>query len=85
MSEDFVVNCPSGRVKPGRWATTLMARTVHKGGSEGLAAGWGRFDAWIKAEGLAPAGDLWERCLRGPESGLDAAESRTEFNRPLAN
>jgi uncharacterized protein YndB with AHSA1/START domain/effector-binding domain-containing protein len=74
---------PAGRVKPGTWPATLMARTVHKGGFEGLAAGWGRFDAWIKAEAIAPAGDLWERYLRGPESGLDAADYRTELNRPL--
>ncbi len=44
---------------------------------------WGRFDAWIRAEGLAPAGDLWERYLRGPESGPDSSQYRTEFNRPL--
>lgn len=74
---------PAGRVRPGTWPAMRVARTVHKGGFEGLPAGWGRFDAWIRAQGLAPAGDLWERYLRGPESGPDAAEFRTEFNRPL--
>ena len=75
---------PAGRVKPGTWPAMRVARTVFRGGFEGLGAGWGRFDAWIKAAGLQPATELWERYLRGPESGPDSSQYRTEFNRPLA-
>ena len=74
---------PAGRVKPGTWPAARMARTVHRGGYEKLGEAWGTFDAWIKAEGLTPASDLWERYVKGPESGPDGAAYRTELNRPL--
>ena len=38
----------------------------------------------MKAQGLAPAADLWEVYAVGPESVPDAASYRTELNRPLA-
>ena len=34
--------------------------------------------------GHRPAEDLWERYVKGPESGPDPAAYRTELNRPLA-
>jgi uncharacterized protein YndB with AHSA1/START domain/effector-binding domain-containing protein len=74
---------PAGRVKPGTWPATRMARTVHRGGFENLGEAWGTFEKWIKAEGLTPASDLWERYLRGPETGPDATTYRTELSRPL--
>jgi uncharacterized protein YndB with AHSA1/START domain/effector-binding domain-containing protein len=74
---------PAGRVKPGTWPATRMARTVHRGGFEGLGPAWGTFDAWIKSEGHRAAQDLWERYVKGPESGPDATTYRTELNRPL--
>ena len=76
---------PAGRVKPGAWPATAMARTVHRGGYEGLGAAWHSFNAWVASQGLKPAEDLWERYVTGPESGPDSAQYRTEFNRPLAN
>jgi uncharacterized protein YndB with AHSA1/START domain/effector-binding domain-containing protein len=74
---------PTGRVKPGTRPAAKMARTVYRGGYEGLGPAWGKFDAWVKAEGHTPAQDLWERYLRGPESGPATATYRTEFSRPL--
>lgn len=76
---------PAGRVKPGAWPAARMARTVHRGGYEKLGEAWGTFDAWLEGEGHTPAPDLWERYVKGPESGPDAATYRTELTRPLAN
>ena len=73
----------SGRVKPGRLPAAKVARTVYHGGYEGLGAAWGEFGAWIKAQELTPAEDLWECYIAGPESGPDPAKWRTELSRPL--
>jgi effector-binding domain-containing protein len=75
---------PVGRVRPGQLPATTVARTIYHGGYEGLGAAWGEFDAWIKAQGRAPAANLWECYVQGPESGPDPARWRTELNRPLA-
>jgi len=64
---------PTGRIVPGEWPATTVARTVYRGGYEGLGAAWGEFDAWIKANGHKPAKDLWEVYAAGPESGSDPA------------
>jgi uncharacterized protein YndB with AHSA1/START domain/effector-binding domain-containing protein len=74
---------PAGRMKPGEWPATKMARTVHRGGYERLGEAWGAFNGWVRAQGLIPAGDLWERYVAGPESGQDPSMFRTELNRPL--
>jgi effector-binding domain-containing protein len=74
-----------GRVEPCLVPVFTAARTVYHGGYEGLGAAWGEFDAWIKDNGHTPAIDLWERYLKGPESGANAAEFRTELTRPLAS
>jgi effector-binding domain-containing protein len=76
---------PSGRVNPGQLPATTVAQTVFHGGYEGLSAAWREFDAWIKAQGRTPAGDLLERYVVGPESGPDPSAWRTELTRPLAD
>ena len=73
----------SGRVKPGVWPSMQMAHTVYQGGYEGLGAAWKEFDAWTWAQGLAPAQDLWECYVRGPESGADSDSWITELSRQL--
>lgn len=73
----------SGRVKPGELPAARVARKVYAGPYEGLHGAWSDFDKWIKGEGLTPAPDLWERYVKGPESGPDPANWRTELNRPL--
>jgi effector-binding domain-containing protein len=75
---------PAGRVMPGELPAGTVARTVYHGGFEGLGGGWSELDAWVAANGHAPAPDLWECYVAGPESGSDPAAWRTELNRPLA-
>lgn len=87
---DFEIGVPvaapvsaAGRVQPGELRAATVARTVYRGPYEGLPAAWGEFMAWVAAQGHAPAPDLWERYVAGPESGPDPAAWRTELNRPL--
>lgn len=72
-----------GRVKAGELPAATVARTVYHGPYEGLGDAWGEFEAWIAAEGLRAAPNLWERYVAGPESSPDPAKHRTELNRPL--
>ena len=74
---------PTGRVKPGQLPAAKVARATYRGGYEGLGGAWGEFDVWLKQEGLATAGDLWEVYAAGPETGPDSSNYRTELNRPL--
>ena len=87
---DFEVGVPvnspvaeAGRVKPGQLPATKVAKTIYHGPYEGLGAAWGEFSAWIEANGLTPAADLWECYVSGPESSPDPTEWKTELNRPL--
>jgi len=75
---------PMGRVLPGQLPATTMAQTTYHGPYEGLGAAWGEFDAWIAANGLTPASDLWECYAVGPESDPNPAHWQTQLNRPLA-
>jgi len=61
----------AGRVQAGQLPATTVARTAYHGPYEGLAAAWGEFDAWIKAQGHTPGPDLWECYVAGPESNPD--------------
>lgn len=72
-----------GRVRPGLWPAMMVARTIHRGGYEGLASAWGEFHTWMADNGYTPAGDLWERYLLGPESSDNPDDWRTELNQPV--
>ena len=74
---------PVGRVRPGMWPATKVARTVYRGAYPGLGAAWGEFNDWIAAQGLRPGPDHWECYAAGPESTPDPAAWRTELTRPL--
>jgi len=74
---------PTGRVTNSQLPAARVARTVYRGGYEGLGAAWGELEQWIKVEGLESAPELWEIYAAGPESGSDTAGWRTELNRPL--
>ena len=76
---------PTGRVASSRLPASRVARTVYRGGYEGLGAAWGEFEAWMKGAGLTPAAELWEIYAAGPESGSDSTGWRTELNRPIAD
>jgi len=73
----------AGRIQPSVRPAMKVARTVYRGGFEGLGAAWGEFNAWVAAEGLEPAKDLWEVYLAGPESSSDASKWATQLDRPL--
>jgi effector-binding domain-containing protein len=87
---DFEIGVPveepvtaSGRVRSGDWPAMKVARAVHHGEYEGLAAAWGELDAWIEAQGFSPAPDLWESYVAGPDANPDPVSWRTELSRPL--
>jgi effector-binding domain-containing protein len=72
-----------GRVKPGTLPASKVARTIYHGPYEGLGEAWGEFGAWIQAQGLKPAEDLWEVYVIDPGSESDPSKWQTELNRPL--
>jgi len=72
-----------GRMKPSQQPAMRVARTIHHGPYEGLAAAWREFGAWIAANGHTQALDLWECYLVGPEASNDQAAWRTQLNRAL--
>lgn len=74
---------PKGRMQPGEWPAMTVARTVYRGGYEGLSGAWTEFTKWIKAHSHSVEPDIWERYLAGPETGNDASTWQTELNRPL--
>lgn len=73
----------SGRVLPGKLPATKVARTIYRGGYEGLPGGWGKFTDWMNKEGMKQAVDLWEVYTVGPHSTPDESKWETELNRPL--
>ena len=74
---------PVGRVVPGELPASKVAQTVYHGGYEGLGAGWGEFEKWITAEGLAPRPASGSATWRGPSRAPTPAGWRTELVRPL--
>ncbi len=76
---------PAGRVEVGVLPAVRVVRSTYVGGYEGLGAAWGELLAWVDAQDLRTRDDLWECYVRGPESGADAGEWRTELNRPLVD
>lgn len=76
---------PVGRVTQGQLPAAKVARTVYRGGYEGLGAAWREFDAWIASTGHKGSADLVERYVAGPESNADPSSWRTELTRPLAD
>lgn len=75
----------TGRVEASQLPATKVARTVYRGGYEGLGQAWGELEAWIAAQGLTPGTDFWEVYLVGPESEDDPAAYCTELNRPIVD
>jgi effector-binding domain-containing protein len=73
----------NGRVKRGELPAARVARTIYSGSYEGLPAAWNEFTKWMDANDLKQAEDLWEVYSVGPQSSADAADWRTELNRPL--
>lgn len=87
---DFEVGVPvgspiiaSGRVIPSQLPAVTVARVNYFGPYEGLGEAWVEFCNWMRAEKLHVSPDLWERYVKGPESGEDPSTWRTELIRPL--
>jgi effector-binding domain-containing protein len=87
---DFEISVPvgsqvaaAGRVEPGNWPATKVARTVYFGGYEGLGEAWREFNDWIAVDGHRTAPDFWECYVIGPESSPDPSAWRTELTRRL--
>jgi effector-binding domain-containing protein len=74
---------PSGRVHAGELPAVEVARAVHHGGYEGLPDAYAELQEWIAAQGRAPAEDMWEVYLTGPEAGTDPSTWATECFWPL--
>lgn len=75
---------PMGRVTNSALPSVKVARTIYRGGYEGLGAAWGEFLALLDGQGHKSGPSLWECYRKGPESGPDSATWETELTRPLA-
>lgn len=73
-----------GRVKPAHYPELRIAHVVHTGPYEDLFKAWTAFEIWIEAARLTTASTLFERYVRGPESGEPPSRWETELIRPLA-
>ena len=87
---DFEIGIPvarpveaSGRVRPGELPAMTVARTVYRGGFEGLGGAWPELDGWVAAQGRTPLPSLVETYLTGPSENPDPSTWRTELTRPL--
>jgi effector-binding domain-containing protein len=76
---------PGGRVAMSGLPASRVARTIYRGPYEGLFGAWTEFSAWMQREGHKGTGKVWERYVKGPESGADPTQWETELNIPLAN
>lgn len=69
-----------GRVQPGEYPATKMARTVYQGPYEGLADAWPEFMDWVEKNNLTTSAELWESYSVGPHSNPNPAAWRTELS-----
>lgn len=74
---------PVGRVIAGELPGAVVMRTLYTGPYEGLGSAWEDFQELVKAEGRALGPNLWERYLKGPESGEDPSAYVTELNQTI--
>jgi effector-binding domain-containing protein len=74
-----------GRVQPGEYPATRMARTVYQGPYEGLADAWPEFFDWIEKNGHTTTEEMWESYTVGPHSNPNPSTWRTELSRRLAD
>ncbi|WP_039798094.1 GyrI-like domain-containing protein [Nocardia araoensis] len=75
---------PERDVEAGCLPAGRVARIVHAGGFDGLAAAWERLESWIVGQGLTAGPLRWEVYLTRPAPDMDPAELRTELNWPVA-
>ncbi|MEV6255849.1 MULTISPECIES: GyrI-like domain-containing protein [unclassified Nocardia] len=75
---------PERDVRAGCLPAGRVARIVHAGGFDGLAAAWEHLRAWIDEQGLAAEPLRWEVYLTKPAPDMDPTDLRTELNWPVA-
>lgn len=76
---------PSGRAGPGALPGGRVARVVHEGGYDELAAAWDRLGDWMSEHGLSGRMPFWEVYLTEPSPDMDPADLRTELNLPVGD
>ncbi|WP_188987260.1 GyrI-like domain-containing protein [Saccharopolyspora thermophila] len=62
-----------------------IARLMHCGGFDGLAASWARLNTWVHDQGLDAGTTRWEVYLTKPTPDMDPRDLRTELNLTLAS
>lgn len=75
---------PDGDVEASELPGGRVARLVHAGGYDDLAASWERLRAWIAEQGHQPGPVFWEVYVTEPSPDTDPADLRTELVWPLA-
>ncbi len=74
---------PTGRVERGLWPAGTVAHTVYHGDYSGLSAAWHQLSGWIKQQGHAYAGHIYEHYIVNHGTTKNPAEFRTELSWPL--
>ncbi len=76
---------PTERVQRGLWPAGTVARTVYQGDYPGLPSAWHEFNGWIRQQGHAYAGHIYEHYIVNQGTTKNPAEFRTEMSWPLTN
>ena len=80
VDDSFV---PTERIQRGLWPSGTVARTVYQGDYPGLPAAWHELNTWIRKQGHAYAGDIYEHYIVNQGTTKNPAEFRTEMSWPL--
>lgn len=74
---------PADGAQPGSLPGGRVARVVHAGSYDELAAAWDRLGDWISEHGLRFRMPFWEVYLTEPSPDMNPADLRTELNHPI--
>jgi effector-binding domain-containing protein len=74
---------PAHGAEPGSLPGGRVARVVHAGSYDQLAAAWDRLGDWMREHGLRFSMPFWEVDLTEPSPDMDPADLRTELNHPI--
>ncbi|MCH6160388.1 GyrI-like domain-containing protein [Streptomyces marispadix] len=69
-----------GKVAVGALPAARVARAMHHGSFDGLAASWESLFAWVRAQGLTPGPVMWEVYVTEPTPEMSPDDLRTELN-----
>lgn len=74
---------PSDDVQPSTLPGGPVAYTVHVGPYDVMRPAYDAIEAWMRANGVEPNGDMWEVYLSDPVAEPDPATWRTEIYAPF--